>query len=81
MDRDGIPDSCDSCPYWFNPRQNVTNQCMVNVGNGVCPNEFVEKIIWSPTESGQVDRKLCPEPLTGRITPTHALMHMFLVQE
>ena len=54
---------------------------MVNVGNGVCPNEFVEKIIWSPTESGQVNRKLCPEPLTGRITPTHVLMHMFLIQE
>lgn len=71
MDHDGIPDSCDSCPYWFNPRQNVTDLCMVD---GVCPNEFVEKVVWSATESGQVDRQLCPEPLTGRITYTHTLI-------
>ena len=72
LDHDGVPDSCDSCPYWFNPRQDVTDQCMID---GVCPNEFVEKVIWSATESGQVDRQLCPEPLNGRITHTHTHTH------
>lgn len=62
-DRDGIPDSCDNCPYNFNPDQNSTF-CMVV--DGACPGDVALDIVWSRTSVGLVDIKRCPSPLIGK---------------
>lgn len=62
MDLDSIPDSCDSCPYVFNPSQNVEG-CRRE--EEVCLAELAAGVLWSPTPAGAVDSKPCPPPLAG----------------
>lgn len=61
-DRDGIPDSCDTCPYVFNPEQ-TSDLCAPQ--EGVCPGVREEGILWSATSAELTDRKPCPPPLIG----------------
>ena len=61
-DRDGMPDSCDSCPYNFNPNQNRT---FCEPIRGVCPAGVASDILWSQTSVGTVDIKPCLAPLLG----------------
>ena len=63
IDRDGIPESCDNCPYNFNPNQN-DQACVIN--EGVCPGGVISGVLWSPTSPGIADRKPCPNPLSGQ---------------
>lgn len=62
-DRDKIPDSCDNCPYVFNPSQAV-EACRRE--EGVCSAELAAGVLWSPTSAGAMDSKPCPPPLAGR---------------
>ena len=64
IDRDDVPDSCDSCPYIFNPDQ-TPDPCAPE--EGVCPGVVKEAILWSVTSAERVDRKPCPSPLTGQL--------------
>lgn len=62
LDRDGVPDACDNCPYVFNPQQNP-DRCQT-IG-GVCPGGLVNGILWSATSAEVADHKPCPSPLIG----------------
>ena len=62
-DLDNIPDSCDSCPYIFNPAQNVE---VCRREEEVCPAELAAGVLWSSTPAGTVNSKPCPPPLAGR---------------
>ena len=64
-DHDGIPDSCDVCPYAFNPDQ-TPDPCRPQ--EGVCLGEVSEGILWSATPAEFADRKPCAPPLIG-MTP------------
>ena len=60
---DGIPDSCDNCPYLFNPDQHE-NACPMKLG--VCPYDRSEEgILWTETAAGKEDERPCPPPLSG----------------
>ena len=61
-DRDGIPNSCDSCPYNFNPNQTHTF-CVPT--SGVCPGGVASGILWSRTSVGTEDIKPCRPPMLG----------------
>ena len=63
MDQDGFPDACDSCPYWFNPRQDYTEPCARTSER--CPREKAGDVLWSETDKGGVDSRNCPTPLIG----------------
>ncbi|XP_019849970.1 PREDICTED: cadherin EGF LAG seven-pass G-type receptor 2-like isoform X2 [Amphimedon queenslandica] len=66
-DQDGFPDACDSCPYWFNPRQDYTLPCS-ETSTESCPREKAGDVLWSQTDKGRVDSRECPTPLIGIAT-------------
>ena len=63
MDLDGIPNSCDVCPYTFNPAQSE-GDCE-GLRGGECEGEVAGGTLWSPTASGHEDTKPCRLPFSG----------------
>ena len=61
-DGDALPDTCDNCPYVFNPGQDKE---MCAPLEGVCPAGVASNVLWSPTSAGSIDMKPCAPPLTG----------------
>lgn len=61
-DRDGVPNSCDVCPFVFNPEQS-SEPCQPL--EGVCQGILEEAVLWSAASAEIVDRKPCPPPLMG----------------
>lgn len=64
MDRDGISDTCDNCPYVFNPSQRL-DECSV-VG-GMCTAGLSSGALWSRTPEETTTAVPCPHPLIGNM--------------
>ena len=70
LDRDEVPDSCDSCPFVFNPQQ-TSDPCRVI--EGICLGDIANGILWGAASVGTEDHKPCPSPLVGMCV-VHSLM-------
>ncbi len=75
VDGDGVPNSCDTCPYVFNPDQSP-HPCQPL--QGVCPGGVAAGVLWSATSAELTDRKPCPPPLIGRDTPYLGNFHILI---
>ncbi len=65
IDRDGVGDDCDNCPFVFNPDQDSAVCALIK---GVCPGGVVSDILWGSTPVGGTDYKPCPAPSIGTAT-------------
>ena len=62
IDKDGVPNSCDNCPYLFNPDQR-DHECQAV--DGSCPYDLSEGLLWPLTPGGEEVERPCPAPLSG----------------